>query len=90
MTTTNKPRRMARPATAVAALPDKRPTKQSLVLDLMRTEGGVPLSAIMAATGWQAHTVRAALTGLRKQGHCIVRGKVEGETRYAVTAAVPA
>ena len=27
----------------------------------------------MAATGWQEHSIRAALTGLRKAGHVIAR-----------------
>ncbi len=91
MTTSNKLRRMARPAAEAhaepAAAPVKRPTKQSQVLDLLRGEGGVALAAIVAATGWQAHTARAALPGLRKQGHAIERSKVDGETRYAITAA---
>ena len=91
MSTSNKSRRMARPAAEpnveLAANPVKSPTKQSQVLKMLRSEGGVPLAAIVAATGWQAHTARAALTGLRKQGHAIERSKVVGETRYAITAA---
>ncbi len=94
-TTTRKPRRMARPSTlatasddSAGAPPDKRPTKQNLVLDLLQRDGGVPLAAIVAATGWQNHTARAALTGLRKKGHAITRSKNDGETRYAVTMSV--
>ena len=102
MTTNNKPRRMARPPDAapkttnsltetasVDASPasPKRTTKQALVLEMVQREGGVPLSALVAATGWLPHTVRAALTGLRKKGHNIVRIKTDGETCYAVTAA---
>lgn len=96
MTTTNKPRRMARPASdtgastlvaqASPAPTVKRPTKQDLVLTLMRGEGGVPLSVITHATGWLPHTARAMLTGLRKKGHVVVRTKVDSETRYAVAA----
>ena len=92
MTTTNKPRRMARPAAASTAepatAPAKRPTKQNLVLDLLRAEGGAPLAAIVAATDWLPHSARAALTGLRKQGHAIERSKLDGETRYAITSVV--
>ena len=91
MTTSNKPLRMARPVGEASAepanVPAKRPTKQSQVIDLLRGKGGVALAAIVDATGWQAHTVRAALTGLRKQGHAIERSKIDGETRYAITAA---
>ena len=60
------------------------PTKQSLLVALLGQTGGVPVSAIAEATGWQAHTVRAALTGLRKKGHTIVRSKVEGASRYTI------
>ena len=92
MTTTKNLRRMARPAAVFAAepviAPIKRPTKQSQVLHLLRGEGGVPLAAIVAATGWQAHSARAALTVLRQQGHAIERSKLEGETRYAITSKV--
>ena len=63
-----------------------RQTKQSLVLDLLRQVGGAPLAVIVEATGWLPHTARAALTGLRKKGHAIVRAKVDGVTRYAITA----
>ena len=91
MSTSNKRRRMARPAGEASAepatSPAKRPTKQSRVIDLLRSEGGVALAAIVAATGWQSHTARAALTGMRKQGHAIERSKVDGETRYAIAAA---
>ena len=90
MSTSNKPRRMARPAAEAniepATVPTKSPTKQSQVIDLLRGEGGVALAAIVDATGWQPHTARAALTGLRKQGHAIERGKIDGETRYAIKA----
>ena len=90
MSTSNKRRRMARPAVEAnierATVPTKGPTKQSRVIDLLREEGGVALAAIVGVTGWQPHTARAALTGLRKQGHAIERGKIDGETRYAIKA----
>ena len=100
MTTTKKIRRMARPSTVMAgegiaaiaagalatAAPDVRPTKQSLLLDLLRQDGGVSLARLAEATGWLPHTARAALTGLRKKGHAIVRSKVDGKTQYILAA----
>ena len=92
MTTSKKPRRKARPAAEPSAepatAPGKRPTKQSKVLDLLHAEGGVPLTVIVAATGWLPHSARAALTGLRQQGHVIERSKLDGVTRYAITSVV--
>lgn len=96
MTTTNKPRRMARQASDIdagkvfaqanMASAQKRPTKQDLVLALLQGEGGVPLGAITQATGWLPNTARAMLTGLRKKGHAVVRTRVDGKTRYTVAA----
>ena len=67
----------------VAAVP-KRATKQSLVVNLLKREDGIPLSVIVETTGWLPHTARAALTSLRKKGHAVVRTKVDGETRYGI------
>ncbi len=100
MTVAKKLRRMARPISdaigvgtdgadvptnASVVTTGKRPTKQNQVLTLLRGEGGVPISAIVEATGWLWYTARAALTGLRKKGHATVRTKVDGETRCAIT-----
>ncbi len=41
------------------------------------------LAALMAATGWQAHTVRAALSGLRKSGMTLTRRREGEDTIYA-------
>jgi hypothetical protein len=42
----------------------------------MRREAGASLEVLTSATGWQPHTVRAALTGLRKRGFEVVKEKV--------------
>lgn len=57
-------------STSTAAL---RPgSKQSLLA--RRLEGlGASLPELMKATGWQGHSVRAAMTGLRKRGLQIER-----------------
>ncbi len=67
----------------VAAAP-KRTTKQSLVVNLLKREGEISLSAVADATGWLLHSARAALTNLRKRGHSVVQTKVDGETRYGI------
>ncbi len=68
---------------------EKPASKLSLVLALLRTEGGTSQGAIVDATGWLPHTVRAALTGLRKKGHAIVRDKVDGTTCYSIAPVAP-
>ena len=43
---------------------------------------GVSIEEISEAFGWQPHSSRAALSGLRKQGHTIERDKVGSVTVY--------
>jgi hypothetical protein len=61
-------------------------TKQALVCELLSRETGASLEELIAATGWLPHTTRAALTGLRKRGCTLTKEKVEGITRYRLTA----
>jgi hypothetical protein len=67
--------------------PARAPSKQSLVLDLLKREGGATLDDIVKATDWLPHSTRAVLTGLRKKGHGIERSKVEGVSRYQIRTA---
>ena len=69
-----------------AKTPTKPVSKISAVADLLRREGGATLAELGAATGWQPHTTRAALTGLRKKGHKIERGTRDGATTWWVAA----
>ncbi len=64
-----------------------RQTKAALLRAMLEAPGGASLTHIMAETGWQAHTVRAALTGLRKAGLHLVRRREGGDTIYAIAAA---
>ena len=52
-------------------------SKADRLLTLLQTGTGACLDDMMEATGWQAHTVRAALTGLRKRGYLVER-HIEG------------
>jgi transglutaminase/protease-like cytokinesis protein 3 len=43
-------------------------SKQALVLDLLRRDGGATIAEVAHATGWQPHSVRGAISGtLRKK-----------------------
>lgn len=64
-----------------------RVTKAAQVLALLRREQGATLAELVAATGWLPHTTRAALTGLRKRGHGIAKGKRDGVTCYHIAEA---
>ena len=56
-------------------LPAKRQTKAGLVSELLLAESGASLEQLCEATGWQAHTCRAFLTGLRKKDQPLTRSK---------------
>jgi hypothetical protein len=60
-------------------------TKQDAVIALLKRENGASLFDIVDATGWLPHTSRAALTGLKKKGYSLEKGKVDGVTRYRIT-----
>ena len=65
--------------------PSPRPvSKIGTVLSLLQREEGATLDEMIAATGWLPHTTRAALTGLRKKGHAVVKGKRGDTTCYRI------
>ncbi len=41
---------------------DKPKTKQQIMIDLLQRKDGATVAEIMEATGWQANTVRGAMT----------------------------
>ncbi len=64
-----------------------RRTKAGTILDLVQRPTGASIAELTEATGWQPHSVRAALTGLRKKGREVVRTKDDqGVTRYFIEA----
>ena len=67
---------------SVGATTPKALSKISRVVDLLRRTQGALLTDIVAATGWQPHTARAALTGLKKKGHAIESRRGDKQTTY--------
>ena len=62
-------------------------TKIARVQGMLERPSGATVEALCKTTGWQAHSVRAALTGLRKAGHVIERTDNEqkiGKTMYRI------
>lgn len=64
-------------------------TKQALLIDLLRRERGATLAEAVAATGWQAHSVRGAISGALKKrlGLTVTSEQVEGRGRVYQIAA---
>ena len=61
-------------------------TKQALVIGLLERKRGATIDEMVKATGWQPHSVRAALTGLRKRGIEVTRERKDGVTTYRAGA----
>jgi hypothetical protein len=59
-------------------------TKAARLRAMLAEPEGASLARIMAETGWQAHTVRAALSGLRKAGTSLARERVDEVTVYRI------
>ena len=60
-------------------------TKTDKLHGLLRRPSGATIVQLQKATGWQPHSVRAALTGFRKKGHEIIREKnANGVTTYRI------
>ncbi|TXC73364.1 DUF3489 domain-containing protein [Sphingorhabdus soli] len=73
--------------TDASKAPAKKPTRDTKigkVVALLKRKDGATLAQLIKATGWQKHTVRASLTGLKKKGHAIERSAIGGTSRYAI------
>jgi hypothetical protein len=65
-----------------------RPSKKAAIVALLERPNGAAIGDLIEVTGWQTHSVRAALTGLRKEGKELVRDKdAAGVTHYRLAAA---
>jgi hypothetical protein len=67
---------------AVAAMPPKESKLDAVAKLLMRPEGAT-VDDLVAATGWQKHTVRACISHalVKKRGYTIVSDKPQGGKR---------
>src|SRR5260370_29323100 len=64
-----------------------RRSKKAAIISLLQRPDGAALGDLTAATGLQVHSVRAALTGLRKAGKELARAKdAAGGTHYRLAA----
>lgn len=64
-------------------------SKLAVLVELLTREAGTTVKEMVAATGWQAHTIRGVMSGAlaKKFGLVITSAKVEGRARvYRVAA----
>ncbi|MDG1737509.1 MAG: DUF3489 domain-containing protein [Paracoccaceae bacterium] len=64
----------------------RRTTKKDQLIKLLGTKSGADIATLSEKLGWQQHTTRAAMSGLRKAGYSIVGTKPArgGLARYRI------
>jgi hypothetical protein len=63
-------------------------SKLALVIEHLQRDDGATIIDLTQATGWLSHTMRAALTGLRKRGYAVIRERVgTGDSVYRISNA---
>jgi hypothetical protein len=61
-------------------------SKLARVIDLLQRSDGATIPNLTEATGWLPHTMRAALTGLRKRGYAVIRERGgAGDSVYRIS-----
>ncbi len=69
----------------------KPPSKSAAVIKLLTRARGATIAEVQTATGWQPHSVRAYLSGLRKAGRTLEKEeRKSGETSYRLLAVTTA
>lgn len=80
----------AKPAEAPASKEPQQPPKPAgkidQLIELLGQPEGATIEAMMAATGWQAHSVRGAIAGTVKKarGLQVISAKVDGQRVYRI------
>ena len=62
--------------------PTPQTSKKAQLIKLLGRSRGAAMSDLESALGWQCHSVRAAISGLRKSGHTIERTTTKSGSRY--------
>ncbi len=73
----------AKPKSEKSAPTARQGTKQALLIDLLKRKTGATIDEIVEATGWQAHSVRGAISGAlkKKLGLAVSSEKGDGRGR---------
>ncbi len=84
-TPTRKPAKKARRGAASKKVNGvaRRGTKQAILIEMLRRPNGATIEQMIAKTGWQAHSVRGAISGTlkKKLGLPVATETVEGRGR---------
>ena len=82
----HSPRSDAKGDRRTATSTKPRRTKTTAILALLSRKTGARMTDLENVTGWQPHSIRAALTVLRRRGYAVIREtNTRGVTRYRVS-----
>ena len=86
---TQTPEPQAQTQAQAQAQAHTKPSKIEIVISLLSRPEGASLAALSEATGWQAHSVRGALSGAlkAKRGLTITSEKTEAGRLYRIAGA---
>ena len=73
-----------------ATVPNRKRSKQSLLIDLLKRTDGASIDELCSALSWQAHSVRGAIAGAikKKLGFAVLSEKTAERGRvYRIVAA---
>ena len=83
--TDNPERPRAKGSNQKAAKPKStKSTRPDLLRRLLTRKSGATMAQIQSAFGWQPHTVRAAVSGLRKSGEAVQRSETTKGSVYRI------
>ena len=66
-----------------------RETRPAQLRTLLRRRSGASITELQDTFGWQPHTARAAISGLRKAGETIERRSSAKDTVYRIAKQAP-
>ena len=80
--------KVKRAAAEASVSAEKPSTKIAVAEALLRRPEGATMEQLVAATGWQAHSMRGAMSGnlKKKRGLVIASTKVDGVRTYRIAA----
>lgn len=86
MTKITSPKKPAKTTAAKLEAAPKGPGKLEMMVALLRRPEGARIDELQTATGWQAHSVRGAMSGAlkKKQGLTIGSEKTEAGRVYRI------
>lgn len=82
---------MSKSKPTAAPAPEAPKKKSDLLIEMLRRSDGATIEEMQEATGWQAHSVRGAISGsLKKARGLTVTSEKSGNTRVYRISAEPA